>query len=181
MTHCNRPSLPQQRRLAKEAHVLVTMPSITTPPEWPTESVGSRWAMLPSPRHCRLDLRGFKFSGPPLVRLRYGLVTRGHPDNGLVGRLQNPGFPTAILLPKLRGSDCYPGGTGIPLFNSRGVAIEEKNPALVKKCFYFPHPMKRLVVFRPLIDPQAQYCNFLCREGLRCTHGCIKAIFNHHI
>jgi hypothetical protein len=58
-----------------------------------------------------------------------------------------------------------------------GKAIDD----LVKKCFYFPHPLKRLVVFRPLIDPQAQYCNFLCREGLWWTHGRTKAIFNHHI
>jgi hypothetical protein len=54
---------------------------------------------------------GLKVSRPPLVRLRYGLVTRRHPYDGVVGRLQDPGFPTAILLPKLRGSDCYPGGT----------------------------------------------------------------------
>ena len=52
-----------------------------------------------------------KVSRPPLVRLRYGLVTRSHPFDGLVGRLQNPGFPIAILLPKLQGSDYYPGGT----------------------------------------------------------------------
>ena len=67
--------------------------------------------MLPSPSHCRLGLRIFKLSRPPLVRLRYGLVTRRHPKDGFVGRLQNPGFPNAILLPKLRGSDSYPGGT----------------------------------------------------------------------
>ena len=67
--------------------------------------------MLPSPRYCRLGLRIFDLSRPPLVRLRYGLVTRRHPYDGVVGRLQNPGFPTAILLPKLRGSDFYPGGT----------------------------------------------------------------------
>ena len=54
---------------------------------------------------------GLKVSRPPLVRLRYGLVTRRHPYDGVVGRLQDPGFPTAILLPKLRGSDFYPGGT----------------------------------------------------------------------
>lgn len=54
---------------------------------------------------------GQKLSRPPFVRLRYGLVTRRHPCDGVVGRLQNPGFPTAILLPKLRGSDFYPGGT----------------------------------------------------------------------
>ena len=46
----------------------------------------------------------------PLVRLRYGLVTHRHPHDGVAGRLQNPGFPTAILLPELRGSDFYPGG-----------------------------------------------------------------------
>ena len=54
---------------------------------------------------------GLKVSRPPLVRLRYGLVTRRHPHDGVVGRLQSPGFPTATLLPKLRGSDSYPGGT----------------------------------------------------------------------
>ena len=54
---------------------------------------------------------GAKVSRPPLVRLRYGLVTRRHPYDGVVGRLQGPGFPTATLLPKLRGSDSYPGGT----------------------------------------------------------------------
>ena len=54
---------------------------------------------------------GAKVSRPPLVRLRYGLVTRRHPSDGVVGRLQSPGFPTATLLPKLRGSDSYPGGT----------------------------------------------------------------------
>jgi hypothetical protein len=34
-----------------------------------------------------------KVSRPPLVRLRYGLVTRRHPYDGVVGRLQNHGFP----------------------------------------------------------------------------------------
>jgi hypothetical protein len=48
--------------------------------------------------------------------------------------------------------------------------------------FLFSTPVEAgLVVFRPLIDPQAQYCNFLCREGLWWTHGRTKAIFNHHI
>lgn len=32
----------------------------------------------------------------------------------VVGRLQHPGYPTAILLPKLRGSDFYPGGNCFP-------------------------------------------------------------------
>jgi hypothetical protein len=67
--------------------------------------------MLPSPRYCQLGLRAFDLSRPPLVRLRYGLVTRRHPYDGVVGRLQNPGFPTATLLPQLRGSDFYLGGT----------------------------------------------------------------------
>lgn len=58
-----------------------------------------------------LGLRNFIFSRPPLLRLRYGLVIRDHSKDGFVGRLQNPGFPVAILLPKLRGSDYYPGGT----------------------------------------------------------------------
>jgi hypothetical protein len=71
--------------------------------------------MLPSPVRCRLGFQGLKLSGPPLVRLRYGLVTRRYPSDSVVGRLQNPGFPTAILLPKLRGSDSYPGGTDFPL------------------------------------------------------------------
>jgi len=35
-----------------------------------------------------------KVSRPPLVRLRYGLVTRRHPFDDVVGRLQNHGFPT---------------------------------------------------------------------------------------
>ena len=30
----------------------------------------------------------------PLVRLRYGLVTRRHPYDDVVDRLQNHGFPT---------------------------------------------------------------------------------------
>jgi hypothetical protein len=42
--------------------------------------------------------------------LRYGLVTRRHPQDGVVGRLQNPGFP-ADPATLLRGFDFYPGGT----------------------------------------------------------------------
>jgi hypothetical protein len=86
------------------------MPSITSPPECPSASVHSRWVAafaMTSPSRPT----GPILSGPPLVRLRYGLVTRSHPFDGLVGMLQNPGFPIAILLPKLRGSDYYPGGT----------------------------------------------------------------------
>src|ERR1700731_3315238 len=54
-----------------------------------------------------------KVSRPPLVRLRYGLVTRRHPYDGLVGRLQNHGFPTdpatqATGLRLLPRWDCLP-------------------------------------------------------------------------
>src|SRR5271166_1822950 len=54
-----------------------------------------------------------KVSRPPLVRLRYGLVTRRHPFDGVVGRLQNHGFPTdpatqATGLRLLPRWDCLP-------------------------------------------------------------------------
>jgi hypothetical protein len=56
---------------------------------------------------------GLKVSRPPLLRLRYGLVTRRHPYNGVVGRLQNHGFPTdpatqATGLRLLPRWDCLP-------------------------------------------------------------------------
>jgi hypothetical protein len=66
-----------------------------------------------------------KVSRPPIVRLRYGLVTRSHPFDGLVGRLQDPGFPTAILPPKLRASDFYPG---------RKVPHRTRQPSLDAQC-----------------------------------------------
>src|SRR6266702_2702156 len=50
--------------------------------------------MLPSPLTWIARPPEFKFSGPPLVRFRYGLMTRRHPYDGVVGRLQNHGFPT---------------------------------------------------------------------------------------
>ena len=54
-----------------------------------------------------------KVSRPPLVRLRYGLVTRRHPFDGVVGRLQNHGLPTdpatqATGLRLLPRWDCLP-------------------------------------------------------------------------
>jgi hypothetical protein len=60
--------------------------------------------------------------------------------------------------------------------------IKESDRRPRYEMFLFSTPVEAgLVVFRPLIDPQAQYCNFLCREGLWWAHGRTKAIFNHHI
>src|ERR1017187_6591768 len=66
-----------------------------------------------------------KVSRPPLVRLRYRLVTRRHPYDGVVGRLQNHGFPTdpatqatgSQLLPR---RDCLPQNA--PAFAGRTTA-----------------------------------------------------------
>jgi hypothetical protein len=70
---------------------------------------------------------------------------------------------------------------GISRRSSKQFAIEDDDSALVEKCFGFPQPMKRLIVFSTLIDPQAQFCNLLSCEVLWWTHGGIKAIFNYHI
>jgi len=83
------------RRVSPVAQrVLVTMPSITTPPECSSASVRSRWSMLPSPLPLTARPPGLEVSRPPLVRLRYRLITRRHPWESVVGRFQNHGFAT---------------------------------------------------------------------------------------
>ena len=58
---------------------------------------------------------GLKVSRPPLVRLRYGLVTRHHPSDGVVGRLQNLGLPRS----------CYPS-YGAPTSTPVGLTPTER-------------------------------------------------------
>jgi hypothetical protein len=70
-----------------------------------------------------------KVSRPPLVRLRYGLVTRRHPFDGVVGRLQNHGFPTdpatqATGLRLLPRWDCLPQNA--PAFAGRTMTSLER-------------------------------------------------------
>ena len=79
-----------------------------------------------------------KVSRPPLVRLRYGLLTRRHPFDGVVGRLQNHGFPTdpatqATGLRLLPRWDCLPQNA--PAFAGRtptasGKSISGRDPKL---------------------------------------------------
>src|SRR5271169_4157886 len=74
---------------------------------------------------------GLKVLRPPLVRLRYGLVTRRHPYNGVVGRLQNYGFPTdpatqATGLRLLPRWDCLPQNA--PAFAGRATTAFCRDP-----------------------------------------------------
>ena len=67
------------------------------------------WSLLARPPRL-------KVSRPPLVRLRYGLVTRRHPYDGIVGRLQNHGFPT----------DPATQATGVPTLTPVGLSPTER-------------------------------------------------------
>src|SRR5271157_6132923 len=78
-----------------------------------------------------------KVSRPPLVRLRYGLVTRRHPFDGVVGRLQNHGFPTdpatqATGLRLLPRWDCLPQNA--PAFAGRTTTAFWRRFQLVGTC-----------------------------------------------
>src|SRR3989442_9785483 len=65
-------------------HALVTVLSLTTPPECHNVSVSPRHAMLPSPRHRGLGLRSHVlFRGHHWVHVCYGPVTRS-PSLGLL-------------------------------------------------------------------------------------------------
>src|ERR1019366_8807342 len=74
----------------------------------------------------------------PLVRLRYGLVTRRHPFDGVVGRLQNHGFPTDPATPAtglrlLPRWDCLPQNA--PAFAGRTTAASGQP----FRCIELPH------------------------------------------
>ena len=62
------------------------------------------------PHGCGLSLRASHFRGHLCVHLRYGPLTRSHPCDGLVDRLQSLGFPPPCY-PSYGAPDCYPGGT----------------------------------------------------------------------
>jgi len=69
-----------------------------------------RYALLSSPKHYRLDPRDPAFRSYLCVHSRYGLTTRGYPDDTLVRWASEGSFPPP-LPPQLPGSDFSPGGT----------------------------------------------------------------------
>src|SRR5215831_19129874 len=91
------------------------MPSITTPPECPIASVVIAMVHAAFARSLIARPPGLKVSRPPLVRLRYGLVTRRHPSDGVVGRLQNLDLSRS----------CYPS-YGAPTLTPVGLSPTER-------------------------------------------------------
>ena len=82
----------------------------TTPPKWHAASVRLRHAMLPSPDHRGLGLRIIFCRGHFWVHSRCGPVTHSPPQGWLCRLASSASFPPRMQ-PKLRGSDCCPGGS----------------------------------------------------------------------
>jgi hypothetical protein len=69
-----------------------------TPPKSKAVSARLPSPMLPPPLICGFDLRGYHFRGRRCVRSRCGPVTRCHPYDDIVDRLQVIGFPPSCHL-----------------------------------------------------------------------------------
>jgi len=90
--------------------ILLTMLSL--PPRWsgqPLQSVSATHAAF-TLTVAGSASRASHFRGHLCVRFRYGLVTRHHPLDGVVDRLQGLGFPKPCY-PSYRVSDFCPGRT----------------------------------------------------------------------
>ncbi len=92
-------------------YVLVTVLSLPPRQNESVVSISFRLIMLPSPYGCRLGLRGFSLSGPPVrsLSLRPG-DSLTSPKDCFVDGLQMFGFPP-ICHPSYGASDSYPDRT----------------------------------------------------------------------
>jgi hypothetical protein len=104
----------------------------TTPPESPAATASMRQTLLPSPYGCRLGLRGFAFSGPPMrsLPLRPG---DSQPSRRWLCRWASGHRSPSSLPSKLRGFWLLPRWDFLPL-NTPAFAGRTTGRA------DFPHP-----------------------------------------
>ena len=125
------------RRVSPVAQrTLVTMPSL--PPRWRDSAL-----QLVCAESCGLRLRPRSSTSRivitrlPYVRFRYSLVTRDHPFDGFVGRLQRFGFPPP----------CYPS-YGAPTLTPVGLS-----PTECASLSWTHGPAQRLLTLWPARSP----------------------------
>ena len=113
---CSAPFRDGTRRVSPVAQrVLVTVPPLPTPPKWASTLASvcrSHAAFTPVSRAGPSGLPLFR--GYICVRFRCGPVTRSHPFDGIVDRLQVLDCSPPCY-PSYRASGCCPGGTYLPL------------------------------------------------------------------